>query len=162
MCASSSVANGGASHRQALEQPSDKPTVTTKSVTKVLWTAMFASRYGVRSFPHLAIRIYRVSQSLARELVAYFNFTLEVIEQSPRRYRDELATAELAMLLRRHITELEREMEARPAHSNFFRFLACTGFPQSAAMIFHNRSKSSAAFPCEKKKRWRFVLDFFA
>jgi len=28
----------------ALEQPLDKPTVTTKNVTKVLWTALFESR----------------------------------------------------------------------------------------------------------------------
>jgi hypothetical protein len=75
------------------------------------------------------IRICRVSPQSARELVAYFHFTLKVIEQSPRFHRDELSAAKLAMLLRHRITELERDMESRPAHSNFFRFLARAGLP---------------------------------
>ena len=75
-----------------------------------------------------------MSPQSARELATYFRFTLELVEQSPRRYRDDLAAARLAMLLRDRITELEREMESRPAHSNFFRFLARIGSPHSAAL----------------------------
>jgi len=74
-----------------------------------------------------------MSPQSARELATYFRFTLELVEQSPRRYRDDLAAARLAMLLRDR-TELEREMESRPAHSNFFRFLARIGSPHSSAL----------------------------
>jgi len=74
-----------------------------------------------------------MSPQSARELATYFRFTLELVEQSPRRYRDDLAADRLAMLLRDR-TELEREMESRPAHSNFFRFLARIGSPHSAAL----------------------------
>ena len=74
-----------------------------------------------------------MSPQSACELATYFRFTLELVEKSPRRYRDDLAAARLAMLLRDR-TELEREMESRPAHSNFFRFLARIGSPHSAAL----------------------------
>jgi len=74
-----------------------------------------------------------MSPQSARELATYFRFTLELVEKSPRRYRDDLAADRLAMLLRDR-TELEREMESRPAHSNFFRFLARIGSPHSAAL----------------------------
>ena len=74
-----------------------------------------------------------MSPQSARELATYFRFTLELVEKSPRRYRDDLAADRLAMLLRDR-TELEREMESRPAHSNFFRFLARIGSPHSSAL----------------------------
>jgi len=74
-----------------------------------------------------------MSPQSACELATYFRFTLELVEKSPRRYRDDLAADRLAMLLRDR-TELEREMESRPAHSNFFRFLARIGSPHSAAL----------------------------
>ena len=74
-----------------------------------------------------------MSPQSACELATYFRFTLELVEKSPRRYRDDLAAAKLAMLLRDR-TELEREMESRPAHSNFFRFLARIGSPHSSAL----------------------------
>ena len=74
-----------------------------------------------------------MSPQSACELATYFRFTLELVEKSPRRYRDDLAASRLAMLLRDR-TELEREMESRPAHSNFFRFLARIGSPHSAAL----------------------------
>ncbi len=70
-----------------------------------------------------------MSPRSARELVAYFGFTLQLVELSPRRDEDKLARAELMRLLRHRIAELERDMESRPAHSNLFRFLARAGFP---------------------------------
>ena len=65
-----------------------------------------------------------MSPRSASELVAYFRFTLQLIEQSPRRDEDEPARAELIRLLRHRIAEFERQMVSRPALSTFFRFLA--------------------------------------
>ena len=68
-----------------------------------------------------------MSPQSARELVAYFRFTLQLIEQSPRREEDELVRAHLTRILRHRIAELEGQMVFRPALSTFFLLLASAG-----------------------------------
>ena len=63
----------------------------------------------------------------ASELVAYFRFTLQLIEQSPRRDEDESIRAQLKLLLCHRIAELEGQMVSRPALSTFFLLLASAG-----------------------------------
>jgi len=68
-----------------------------------------------------------MSARSARELVAYFRFTLQLIELSPCRDEDELVREQLKLLLRHRIAELEGQMVSRPALSTFFLLLASAG-----------------------------------